>query len=119
MIELKDDFAHAFYECRSGERVWVQWRSNSKTPTNQSVAIKKISSMKSTNDKALNEIVAANQNEPTTTGCLSHIFREPGIYEVFDQASPNNKKCVVVVKPSNQQHEVRRTKAAFMPGKRK
>ena len=119
LIELKDDFAHAFYECQSGERVWVQWRSNLKTPTDQSVAIKQISSMKSTNHEARNEMVVANQNEPTTSGCLSHVFREPGIYEVYDQGSPNhNKKCVVVVKPSKQQHEVRITKEAFLPGKK-
>ena len=116
LIELKEDFTHAFYECQSGERVWVQWRSHLKTPNSQSVAIKQISSLKITNQEARNELVVANQNEPTTSGCLSHVFREAGVYEVFDQES-TYKKCVVMVKPAKQQHEVRINKAAFLPGK--
>ena len=114
LIDLKDDFTHAFYECQAGERVWVQWRSHSKTPTSQSVAVKRIASLKSTNQEP-DEIVAANQNEPTTSGCLSHVFREAGVFEVFDQEFPS-KKCVVMVKLTRQQHEVRITKSAFLPG---
>jgi len=125
LIELKEDFANNFYECDTGERVWVQWRPHSahktpktpKTPSVHSIAIKKICTTKNNNKHFVEEddVIARNANQSTTSGVMSHVFRDGGVYEVFDQETPS-KKCVVLVRPIKQQHEVRITKAAFLPG---
>ena len=121
LIELKEDFANNFYECDAGERVWVQWRTHStktpKTPLTHSTAIKRICATKNNNKHFVEEddVIVRNANQSTPSGVMSYVFRDSGVYEVFDQETPS-KKCVVLVKPVKQQHEVRITKAAFLPG---
>uniref|UniRef100_A0A7M5XG39 GH29D-like beta-sandwich domain-containing protein n=2 Tax=Clytia hemisphaerica TaxID=252671 RepID=A0A7M5XG39_9CNID len=113
LIELKENFAQRFYECQAGERVWIQWRSSLKTPTVHSTAIKKINILK-TIGQTEQTVVSTNDNESTPSGVMSLMFQEAGVYEVFDEEHPV-ARCVVLVKPTKQQHEVRITKAAFLP----
>lgn len=48
-------------------------------------------------------------------GLLSHVFLNPGVYEISNGERPH-LKSVIVVKPTPKQHVVKITKDEFIPG---
>lgn len=123
LVELKDNYSRASLEMKSGERVWVQWRSVSKhstvnknvIPAKRSIAIRKICQAKKNVINSEPDVVVEDTNNATFSGILSHVFKDVGVFEIFDKEHPA-VRCVVLVKPTKQQHVIRITKSEFLPG---